>query len=515
MANWWESAPLASNAPQEVPASGANWWEAAPVQEAPQQPGLLDRLGQSAGASLTGMSQGFTMGAYDELASLLGTPIKGAFNLAEGRDTIDGPGDFFPFLGRSFDSAREGQQALVDQAYQNAPAAAIAGDAAGSLGLGLLTGGSNIINVARPGVMNMAGRGAVEGALMGGGSGYNAAEDQSLQGRLAAAAQGAAIGGTLGALTGGVVGGNMARTQRNAVPTTQELADQAGALYTAARQSGVQASPQMSQNIASTMESIARSENVRLPSGKVNQTYPKIAGVLNVFEEYAGLPMDVGQMQAIRRNLQDAAKSLDPGERRIATLMLGEFDDFAQGVAPELAEASELYWKSKLGEMIEEAIDLAENRSGQYSQSGMENALRTQFRQMNAKIIKGQLRGIPPELAEQIRLVADGSPIQNFARGVGKFAVRGPVSGVIPALLGTGGFAAGGPVGAAMGAGAVALPGEVGKRLAERMAVQNADVASALARSGGAMPSVELTPVSHALINAGGNFGGRILQNML
>lgn len=478
-------------------------------EPAPYDP--LQRIGQSFGSALTGMAQGATLGAYDEVASALGAPIKGIENLVTGQDSISGAGDILPFLGRSFMDARQGQQALTNQAYEQAPIAAIGGDVLGSLAFGGLSGGSTLANVAKPTILGMAGRGGVEGALMGAGTGYSGAEDPSLEGRLKAAGQGAVVGGALGALTGGVVGGNMARQQKNAVPTVQDLSDEASALYQAARASGVTSTPQATTQIADTIDGIARAENVVLPSGKVNQTYPKIAGVLNVFDEYKGLPLDVGQMQAIRRNLQDAAKSLDPGERRVATIMLGEFDDFAEGVAPELAEASNLYWRAKTGELIEEAIDLAENRSSQYSQSGMDNALRTQFRQLNARIIKGQVRGITPELAEQIARVAEGGPIENFARSVGKFSVRGPVSAIPSILAGGAGMGVGGPVGGALAAGAVALPGEIGRRVAESGTVRNAEIASLLARSGGALPSVSVSPVSQALINTSGNLGGRVL----
>jgi len=474
---------------------------------------MAGRLGQSVGSTLTGMAQGATMGAYDELAAAVGAPIKGIENLVTGQDSINGIGDVGGFLGRSFLDAQQGQQDLVSQAYQQAPIAAMGGDVAGSLALGLLAGGSNAATVAAPSVMGMAGRGGVEGAIQGGTSGFNAAEDNTLPGRLSAAAQGAGVGGVLGALTGGVAGGLMSRAQNAAVPTTQELADQAAALYQAARASGVTASPQMTNGIANTIEGIARAENVVLPSGKVNPTYPKLTGILNVFDEYKGRPLDVGQMQAIRRNLQDAAKSLDPGERRVATMMLGEFDDFAHGVAPELAEASNLYWKSKMGELIEETVDLAENRSSQYSQSGMDNALRTQFRQLNAQIIKGRVRGVTPDLAAQVKKVAEGGPIENFARAAGKFSVRGPVSAIPSILAGTAGAGVGGPVGAALAAGAVALPGEIGRRVAERGTVRNAQVAAALARAGGALPSQAYTPVAQALVNASGNFGGRLLPN--
>lgn len=519
MANWWDSAPLASGSSPQPASEGGNWWEAAPVQQPapPQEPNLLERVGQAFGSAFTGGTQGATMGAYDELAAALGSPIKGVENLMSGRDSINGAGDILPFLGRSFGDALQGQQGLVQQSFEQAPISHIGGDLIGSLafGGGLASRGATTFGeVARPTVLNMAGRGAVEGGLTGAGTGFNLGDegDTSLEARLRAAAEGGIAGALIGGVTGGVLGGAAGRQQVSQIPGVQDLQDQAGRLYEAARQSGVQATPQMSQGIANKIESIARAENVILPSGKVNSTYPKLGGVLNVFEEYNGLPLDVGQMQAIRRNLQDAAKSADPGEKRVAMLMLNEFDDFATGVAPELAEASNLYWRSKLGETIEEAIELADNRAGQYSNSGMENALRTQFRQLNAKIIKGQLPGVPKELAEQIKLVADGSGMQNFARWVGKFSPRSAVS-ALPALGAGGAFSGGDPVTAALIAGGIAAPAEIARRSAEGISQNNAKIASALARSGGALPEWQFAPASGAIAQALSGSGARLLPN--
>lgn len=491
---------------------------AAMPQNAPAEDGVnpLQRFGQSMYSTVTGATQGATMGAYDEIASLLGTPIKGAENLLTGQDSINGMGDILPFLGRSLVDARQGQNALTDMAFEQAPAAYIAGDFGGSLGTGIGLAGRGVTTfgeVARPTVAGMFGRGLLEGGVQGAASGYNDAPDDTLGSRLTSAATGAGVGAAIGGISGGVLGGLAGRAQTAAIPTVKELEDQAGAIYDAARASGVTASPQMSQGIANTIEGIAKSENIILPkSGKVDASYPKIAGILDVFKEYSGEPLDVGRLQAIRRRIQDAAKSADPGERRIATIMLGEFDDFATNVSPELAEASNIYWKAKTGEMIDQAIELADNRSGQYSQSGMENALRTQFRQLNAQIIKGRVKGITPELADQISLVADGAPIQNFARWAGKFATRGPVSALPTILAGGSGFALGGPVGAALATGAVALPAELGKFVAEKTAIRNADIASALARSGGALPSWNFSPASGGIVQGAASSVARALS---
>ncbi len=61
------------------------------------------------------------MGAYDELAAALGSPIKGVENIMSGRDSINGAGDILPFLGRSFGDALKGQRGLVQQSFEQAP----------------------------------------------------------------------------------------------------------------------------------------------------------------------------------------------------------------------------------------------------------------------------------------------------------------------------------------------------------------------------------------------------------
>lgn len=512
MAQWWETAPLAN-----APGTPENeWWKAAPLKDeatAPASPpaqqgvNLLERLGQVTGSTLTGMGQGATMGAYDEVASALGTPIKGIDNLIAGRDAINGPGDILPFLGRSFMDAREGQQALVNQAYQQAPIAAGAGDIAGALSLGLLSGGSNVASIAKPTVLGMAGRGGIEGGLQGGASGYNASEDPSLEGRLKAAAQGAVGGGILGALTGGAVGGAMARQQQNAVPTVQNLFDDAEALYTAARNSGKAATPQQSTDFAKHIMDIARAESLVGPkSGAIDSSYPHLAGFVNMMNEYGGEVLDVGRLQSLRRRLASAAGSQDANERRIAMAMLDDFDNLATSIAPELEDATNLYWRAKTGELIDRLGKLADVRASQYSQSGIENGLRAEFRALERRIINGKVRGLPKELVDQIGAISRGDSLQDAARWASRFSLKNPLT----ALGGTAaGFATGSfPVAAGVWAGA-----QGAGMLAGKMARDKYAIAAALARNGGALPAAPYTPTQQALIQSAGNLAGRFSAN--
>jgi len=177
-------------------------------------------------------------------------------------------------------------------------------------------------------------------------------------------------------------------------------------------------------------------------------------------------------------------------------MMLDQFDYFASGVSPELREASGIYTRAKLGELIDRTVELAGVRAGQFNGSGMENALRTEFRQLQRQITKGQLKGISPQLAEAIRNVAEGGPIQNVLRAAGRFAPTGVVSTGVGGGLG---YAMGGPVGSA----AVLGAGALGRQGAEMAARRGADVAGAVARSGGALPDVPFSPLVDALIATG------------
>lgn len=468
-----------------------------------QQPDVVGRLGETASDTFTGAMQGLTMGSYDELASAIGAPIKGIERLVTGQDQISGMEDILPFLGRSFDAARQGQSAIVDQAYERSPAAAISGDIAGALGLGLLSGGANVAQVARPTIAGMAGRGAVEGGLTGAGSGFNAAENDDLGSRLSSAGTGAVAGALLGGVTGGLVGNSARKAQVASAPSVDDLKADAGMLYDYGRNAGIAASPTQSTQIADDIAAIARKENVILPNGKTNPAYSALNGIMDVVDAYKGRAVPVGEIQTIRDNIRDVVASPEPGVQRIALDMLDKFnDDYAYKVYPELAEADNLYWKAKTGELIETLGKLAGARSGQYTQSGMENALRAEFRALERQIIKGRVKGLPKELVEQISKISQGDSIQDAARWASKFGIQNPLTSLSGGLAGI----ATGSIYPALGIWGV---GQGAKMVAEKMAKDKFAVASALARNGGALPAQDISPLAQALMQSGSNLAGR------
>lgn len=274
---------------------------------------------------------------------------------------------------------------------------------------------------------------------------------------------------------------------KTVAPTVEALKDEAGQIYDAARASGVEVNRTGTINLADQMYDLARQEGIISPTGRMTGGYPKITEAVKTFDDFAtGGAMSVPQMQAVRRTLQDAAGSLDAGERRIGKLMLDKFDEFVEKGVPELAEASQIYHRAKKGELIETAIELAGSRAGQFTGSGFENALRTEFRNLERQIIKGTLKGITEAEKEAISKVAKGGSLENVARWFGKFAPTGVVStGLSAGVPFAVGNAVGGPViGGAMAAGALGL-GAGGRALATGLQKGNASVASALMRRGG------------------------------
>jgi hypothetical protein len=97
--------------------------------------------------------------------------------------------------------------------------------------------------------------------------------------------------------------------------------------------------------------------------------------------------------------------------------------------------------------LIQQQIDKAGIKaSANYSQSGMENALRQQFKSL--ALNDRAMSRLSPEAQQAVKDVASGSPVGNLLRAVGKYAPHGPVS--TAAGLGVGAML-GGPMGAAEG----------------------------------------------------------------
>lgn len=273
------------------------------------------------------------------------------------------------------------------------------------------------------------------------------------------------------------------------VPELDELSKMAKSAYDRAEQAGVV----ISKN---SYRRFIRSLNDELSTAGIDKTlHPKASAAFSRLQESSGKQMTLKELDTLRRVSKGAAKSIEPDERRIARIVVDKLDDYATSLTPAdvkagdakaavnaLTEARGLWSRFRKGEVVEDLITRAKDRAAQFSGSGYENALRTEFRNLarNPK----RMRGFSQREQNAIRHVARGGPMENALRFIGKFAPTGIVSTGISGGIG---FAIGGPAGSAalMGAGAA---GRIGAR---ELTKRSAAKASELMRSGGNIPVKE------------------------
>jgi len=470
----------------------------------------------------TGVTQGMTLGFADELQAGVEAPFRAI------GDTFSGKG--FD-LGRSFNEGLDNVRGVTADMTAKNEGAALAGDVLGSVitGGGLAGKGLTLMKAAKPTVASMATRGAIEGAGYGAVSGFGRSEGDSIEARGRDALTGAMWGAGAGGAIGGVAGKLASNAAAKAVPTVQDLKKQAGDLYTKASERGFMFGQPQVKSVSDDIARLAAEE------GLDPTLHPGATAALKRLQQFAsptksatdwngdiisvpntGAKMSVDEAKTIRRILAAAGKDYtNPDQSRIAGKMLDKFDDFLEAGAPELKDARGLYSQAKKGELIEKTIELAGSRAGQFSGSGYENALRTEFRALERKIIEGQIKGLSQEEIDAISKVARGGPIENVMRYVGKLAPTGVVSfgagAGVPFMVGN---AVGGPGMGAAAAGATMGAGFLGRSAATALTKGNAVRAALLARSGGVAPAATIpgptSKVMQALIAAGGNEASRI-----
>ncbi|MGF1629151.1 MAG: hypothetical protein ACFCUT_06740 [Kiloniellaceae bacterium] len=431
--------------------------------------------------TMRSVASGMTFGFADELAA-------GASSLTGVGGQPGGQGDY---------SSNLAAERARDKAIP--PEIAIPGQIAGAVatGTGLGRAGLTLLNAAKPTAASMAARGAAEGAAYGAAHGAGAAEGGAQE-----RAEGAAWGAFLGALTGGgigAVGGRVAQAGKPATPTVEALKGQAGRAYDTALNSGVTLTGNRYAAIADDLASVAQKE------GFHPRIHPKVSAALDEFSNLKGHTPTLQQVDNLRRILKQAGGSLEKAERRLAQQLISKLDDTLDTLTPgdviagnvkeateALRSARSLWSRASKGETIDGLIARAHDRTAQFSGSGMENALRTEFRQlaMNPK----KMRLFSKAEQDAIKRVSQGEPLTNVLRMIGKFAPTGVVSSV---LSGGAGYGIAGPVGA------VALPaiGFAGRAGATALTQRAANAASEIARAGGGgVP--QAAPLSHGQVNA-------------
>ena len=254
-------------------------------------------------------------------------------------------------------------------------------------------------------------------------------------------------------------------------PTVQELKGQAGQQYKFAEDVGAVFKKNSYNQFANKLETTLAKE------GLDKTLQPRVYAALERIKDTKGGNVSLENMEILRRIGQAAGSSADASERRLASIMVDNLDDFVETAQPgqlakgsseavsALTDARELWKRAKKTEILDDLVASAELRAdANFSQSGMENALRRKLVTLadNPK----KLRAFTKEEQNAIKVAAKGGPIQNALRLVGKLAPTGIVSGGGSVGLG---YLAGGPIGA------VGLPiiGGVARKGAEQLGLRN------------------------------------------
>ncbi len=371
-------------------------------------------------------------------------------------------------------------EAINDRRKKRSPVASTLGAIAGGVGTGLTAAGGGLTLAGKS--LPVIGK---TGAAMLEGGGYGALYGAG-EGRGADRLKNAAVNAAAGAATAGMLskGGDMlaaraARKAAPAAPSADELAAQANTLYQQARASGVVVKP----------DAVSRlTNNIQTAAGRINRDLrPKTAGIVEDAMALRGKPLDLQALDELRQTVGQAMKGADPQDVRTLMRVKDVIDAFtdkataaevtgnAQGFAL-LKEARGVYARKAKTEAINDLLDLADVKTGQYTQSGMVNALRQKASQLYSAIVKGKEKGFSAEEVAIIRQLAKAETSSKAMNLLAKLAPRGVVSAGIGGGAGaTIGSAVGGPVGGMIGA---AVPGAMGAMAAR--SVDKAALAAAL-----------------------------------
>jgi hypothetical protein len=263
------------------------------------------------------------------------------------------------------------------------------------------------------------------------------------------------------------------------VPTTAQLKDASAALYQAADEAGVVIRPESTQRVVKMMQDVAEKENLgKLP--------PKLKEAADVLAERAasGKPLSLKDADKARQLINDAKKSTDAGDRRLASIIQRRYDDYLSNLKPEdtlagnttqgvsmLEQARGLYRRQKNSEMLDSMESKADD-AGQtnYTQAGLEHALRREF----AKLARNdkRMRVLKPEEQAAVKKVAAPGRAANTLRNIGKVdPTRGGMGAAMNTVVGGGtGAVLGGLMGGPAGAGAGAIAGQAGLAAAANVA---------------------------------------------
>jgi hypothetical protein len=306
-------------------------------------------------------------------------------------------------------------------------------------------------------------------------------------------------------VAGGMAGGRMA-TPRATPVTREQLVSQAGEDYRRAEQAGVQfdtaAIADLSQNIRRSLSQPNLQFHPRLHP-RINVILDDIdAAVTNA--QTNGVPISFSQLELLRRVARTAGKSIDKDERRLASNVIRQLDEFVDApppnavIAGDAADAATAIknartsWR-RMSQMdaIDNMVEKATNSAEGLSANSLRSAARTIANNPN------KMRSFDPDIQKQIAGLARGSGGLSALQTVGALGPRIPKTTsemlrAVPSaglLTGTGTAAYGGSPALAAAGLTLAGTGMVSNAAANKMALNRV---SAMTNQAGGAPAREM-----------------------
>ena len=510
MANWWENSPLVE-APTSQPSGGQEWFQSAPLvgEKEPMKASPTGGAMQALDDAARWAANFATFGYADKLAAQMGS--------------LTGIGA--PQGVNKYEDLLKLERGRSKAAEENVPLAAkIPLGVAGSLPLiisggpaGALATAAKFANAPRvAGMLSQVAAPLTTGGRIGAGIAEGGAIGAlEATGRDTDITAGTALGAATGGLGSALVSPIISRftTQRSAA-TPESLRAAANEQYAIARAQDVVIKPQSFKEFETGAREIAQNFSMDpLLQPRANVAFDRISNL-------AGKPVSLSELDNLRKILQGVGESTVGSERDLSRRLVNKLDDYVSSIDPAknvmigkgeaktgieaFNEGRKLWSRQAKSSKIDEIMRNAELSAPQYSASGMENAVRTQFRQLAKN--KAEMRGFTAEERKAIEAVAKGGALTNALRMAGKMAPRGVVSG--GALMG---LTAMNPALGALAYGA----GELGRYGAKTRTMGAAESARNLMLSGQPITQRPMSELERALyqasIQAPANLSGGLL----
>jgi hypothetical protein len=223
--------------------------------------------------------------------------------------------------------------------------------------------------------------------------------------------------------------------------TTAEFKAAAKSYYKQMEDAGVEIAPQATRKLSDEVAAAAQKANID-PT-----LHPRGTAALKRVQDAADKPLSFERLDQLRQIVKEAGSSPDGGERRIAGVLTEKLDDFIEKIGGRditagdataaktaIGKAQELWSKFAKLDTVDDLVERAKISAPNFSGSGLENALRTEFRALAKN--KQKMRSFTTGEQKAIKRVAKGTVGSNIARAGGKLAPTGIVSGTLSSGLG-------------------------------------------------------------------------------